>query len=150
MAYRTLAKTNRRIQGPTAPRKRHVNTQTSQPNKNALVQTQAPYGTHPLTDVNANQDLKKYESEVRGRFERIIPLLKRVSSLQHEEDFVARANELTKSELGFSLPSHLLYKAWVSSLDMRALFAWCVFQSHQQVSNQFFNSDPLNGAEGNE
>ena len=44
------------------------------------------------------------------------------------------------------MPLHILEKAWVGSVDISALFAWCVFQSHQLTSNEFFNSDPLEGS----
>ncbi len=152
MAYRTLAKNNRRNQAPTAPRKRHVNNESLQTDystleKSGLFNSRSSYANHPLTDVKANQHLKNYEEEVKGRFERIIPFLKKVSALQHNQDFVSQADELAIAELGFTLPHHLLEKAWVRPLDMRALFAWCVFQSHQLMSNQFFDSDPLNGAD---
>ena len=45
------------------------------------------------------------------------------------------------------MPEHILERAWVRPLDMRALFASCVFQAHQLSSNQFFDSDPLSGSE---
>lgn len=143
MAYRSLAKKSERFRGPTAPRKRDIKAQTSQ----GLVEN-LPRGsshTHPLTDLVVNERLEKYESSVKGRFDRIVPLLKKVSALQHDQDFVVRAQDLTRSDLDFELPSHILEKAWVSPLDMRALFAWCVFQSHQKASEDFFNSDPLRG-----
>ena len=103
---------------------------------------------HPLTDRAANQHLQTYEANVKGSFELIVPLLKRISALQHDQDFVSKSQSLARSELGFDLPSHLLEQAWVRALDMRALFAWCVFQSHQQVSDRFFQEDPLQGGEG--
>ena len=46
---------------------------------------------HPLTDQQSNQRLQAYELEVKGRFDRIVPLLKRVSALQHEPDFLTQA-----------------------------------------------------------
>ena len=69
--------------------------------------------------------------------------MKRVSSLQNDLNFVERAQNLCLSELGYELPLHILEKAWVGSVDISALFAWCVFQSHQLTSNEFFNSDPI-------
>ena len=38
---------------------------------------------HPLTDAAANARLRAYEQEVKGRFDRIVPLLQKVSALQH-------------------------------------------------------------------
>ena len=103
---------------------------------------------HPLTDQQQNRDLQAYETDVKGRFDRIVPVLKQVSALQHEPDFISQAQRLARAELGFDLPDHILEKSWVRPLDMRALFAWCVFQSHQKFSDHFFEADPLQGAAG--
>ncbi len=143
MAYRNLAKVSNRFLGPTAPRKRHPAQQLSTLREDKF---SAPHQRiHPLTDIETNQYLQKYELEIKGKFDEIVPLLKSVSALQHEHDFVSRAKELTHKELGFDLPDHILNKAWVRPLDMRGLFAWCVFQAHQQTSDQFFELDPLQG-----
>ena len=103
---------------------------------------------HPLTNQVANERLRSYEQDVKGRFDRIVPLLQQVSALQHEPDFLVQAQRLSRSELGFDLPSHILERAWVRPLDMRGLFAWCVFESHRLFSDRFFQDDPLQGAEG--
>ena len=103
---------------------------------------------HPLTNQVANERLRSYELDVKGRFDRIVPLLQQVSALQHEPDFLVQAQRLSRAELGFDLPSHILERAWVRPLDMRGLFAWCVFESHRLFSDRFFQDDPLQGAEG--
>ncbi|MAR06394.1 MAG: carboxysome shell carbonic anhydrase [Cyanobium sp. NAT70] len=105
---------------------------------------------HPLTDSSANTRLRTYEQEVKGRFERIVPLLQKVSALQHEPDFIQQSQRLTREELGFDLPEHILERAWVRPLDMRALFAWCVFEAHRLFSDRFFLDDPLQSAVGSE
>ena len=117
-----------------------------------LSRTTLPWSveTHPLTDQQANRHLQAYELEVKGRFDRIVPLLKQVSALQHEPDFIPQAQRLARAELGFDLPDHILEKSWVRPLDMRGLFAWCVFQSHQLFSERFFQDDPLQGASGSQ
>ncbi|MGB0873820.1 MAG: carboxysome shell carbonic anhydrase [Synechococcus sp.] len=97
---------------------------------------------HPLTDAAANSRLQAYEQEIKGRFDRIVPLLQQVSALQHETQRLCRA------ELGFDLPDHILQRAWVRPLDMRALFAWCVFESHRLFSDRFFQDDPLDAGTG--
>lgn len=102
-----------------------------------------PKGSHPLTDQLANDHLRAYELEVKGRFERIVPLLQKVSALQHGSDFIDQAQQLACRELGFDLPTHILERAWVTPLDMRALYAWCVFESHRVFSDHFFQDDPL-------
>lgn len=103
---------------------------------------------HPLANSAANARLRSYEEEIKGRFDRIVPLLKTLSVLQHEPDFIEQAQRLSRTELGFDLPGHILEKAWVRPLDMRALFAWCVFESHRLFSDRFFQDDPLQGAAG--
>ena len=103
---------------------------------------------HPLTDAVANARLQAYEQEIKGRFDRIVPLLQQVSALQHETDFIPQAQRLCRAELGFDLPDHILQRAWVRPLDMRALFAWCVFESHRLFSDRFFQDDPLDAGTG--
>ena len=105
---------------------------------------------HPLTDPTANASLRAYEEDVKGRFDRIVPLLQKVSALQHDTDFIEQAQRMTRAELGFDLPQHVLDKSWVRPLDMRALFAWCVFESHRLFSDRFFQDDPLHGASGSD
>ena len=105
---------------------------------------------HPLTDSLANDHLRSYELEVKGRFERIVPLLQKISALQHHADFIDQAQLLACRELGFDLPKHILERAWVRPLDMRALYAWCVFESHRVFSDAFFRNDPLAASSGSE
>ena len=145
MAPRSLGRNANRFKGPTAPRKRHIKLDKTTESSKSVTNYLVSCSHHPLTDLDENSRLNDYESEVKGKFDSIVPVLKKISSLQHEQDFVLRAKDLAFSELGFELPDHLLERAWVRTLDMRALFAWCVFQSHQQISNQFFDSDPLHG-----
>ena len=105
---------------------------------------------HPLTDSLANDHLGSYELDVKGRFERIVPLLQKISALQHHADFIDQAQLLACRELGFDLPKHILERAWVRPLDMRALYAWCVFESHRVFSDAFFQNDPLAASSGSE
>jgi len=72
----------------------------------------APAESHPLTDQTANARLQAYESAVKGAFDRIVPVLKRLSALQHEDGFVAEAQRHAEAELGFTLPESILEKAW--------------------------------------
>ncbi len=145
MAYRKLANKNERFLGPTAPRKRYFTAEQKEHKLNGF--SLGVPSIHPLTDLSTNKKLQDYELQVKGRFDQIVPFLKQISALQHENDFVVRAQKLAKSDLGFNLPNHILEKAWVRPLDMRALFAWCVFEAHKKSSDEFFGCDPLNGAE---
>jgi len=110
---------------------------------------QSRLGTgHPLTDLATNSSLRAYDLQVKEGFDRIVPLLKQLSGLQHESDFVERAQKLSRDCLGFNLPLPILERAWVSQLDMRTLFAWCVFETYEQTSASFFQTDPLGGKPG--
>ena len=100
-------------------------------------------GLHPLSDGRANAALRAYEERTLGAFDRIVPVLKRISALQHEPDFIAQAQRLALAELGHELPQPVLETAWTSQLDMRTLFAWCVFEAYEHTSISFFNDDPL-------
>ena len=103
---------------------------------------------HPLTDRRTNAALRTYDLQVKESFDRIVPLLKQLSALQHEDDFVERAQQLASACFGFTLPLPILERAWVSQLDMRTLFAWCVFETYEQTSASFFQDDPLGGKPG--
>ena len=105
---------------------------------------------HPLTDLAANARLQDYDNSVKLAFDRIVPVLKELSALQHESNFVQIAQQLALAELGYELPLPILETAWVSQLDMRTLFAWCVFQSYEQTSANFFDNDPLAGMPDNQ
>ena len=104
--------------------------------------------SHPLSDRTTNAALRAYDLQVKQSFDRIVPLLKQLSALQHEDDFVERAQQLASSSLGYTLPMPILERAWVSQLDMRTLFAWCVFETYEQTSASFFQADPLGGKPG--
>jgi carboxysome shell carbonic anhydrase len=103
---------------------------------------------HPLSNGEANATLRAYEDAILGGFDRIVPVLKRLSALQHEDNFVALAQQLAKAALGYERPRPVLENAWTSQLDMRTLFAWCVFEAYEQTSIQFFEADPLAGQDG--
>ncbi|MBC1260955.1 carboxysome shell carbonic anhydrase [Synechococcus sp. BSF8S] len=105
---------------------------------------------HPLTDGAANARLEAYDSQVKGCFDRIVPVLKRLSALQHDDDFVEQAQRHARRELGHELPPPILESAWVTQLDMRSLFAWCLFKAYEEVSSSFFRDDPLQGRDGSE
>lgn len=98
---------------------------------------------HPLCDSRENDRLYRYECQVKQGFDRIVPTLKKISALQHDSDFEQQAQIMTKQELGFELPQSILADAWVEQLDMRRLFAWCVFETYRQYCENFFATDPL-------
>ena len=105
-------------------------------------------GLHPLSNGQSNAALRAYEESTLGSFDRIVPVLKRLSALQHDSDFVAQAQKLALAELGHELPAPILEQAWTSQLDMRTLFAWSVFEAYEQSSIAFFTEDPLAAQDG--
>jgi len=99
--------------------------------------------SHPLTNVRENDRLFDYESSVKEAFDGIVPVLKEISALQHEADFVTKAQRIAVAQLGFELPTILLEDAWVDQLDMRSLFAWSLFETYRRFSDDVFTRDPL-------
>ena len=100
-------------------------------------------GNHPLTDGQENAHLYAYESSVKEAFDAIVPTLKNISAIQHEYDFEIQAQRIAQQHLGFRLPEALLSDAWVDKLDMRSLFAWCVFETYHRFCDEVFSRDPL-------
>jgi carboxysome shell carbonic anhydrase len=98
---------------------------------------------HPLSNDRENARLYGYEDRIKKAFDGIVPVLKRISALQHEKDFALQAQRIAKAELGFELPEGILANAWVDQLDMRRLFAWCVFQTYRRYSDEFYTQAPL-------
>ncbi len=102
---------------------------------------------HPLCRQDVNARLARYEDAVRLAFDAIVPALKQISAIQHEESFEARARRIALDTLGFELPASVLADAWVGQLDMRRLFAWCVFRTYIRFCNEFFTARPTGAAE---
>ena len=109
----------------------------------ALVRAANLNVSHALSNAQENTKLYAYESRVRESFDTIVPTLKKISTLQLETDFQQQAQQLARTHLGFELPSLLLDNAWIDSLDMRSLFAWCVFETYHRFCDEVFTQDPL-------
>ena len=92
---------------------------------------------HPLTNLQENAQLARCEEAIKGRFEAIVPMLKTLANLQHETNFIAQAQRIAQQELGCELPENLLKNAWISGLDMRSLYASCVFNALQTSVARF-------------
>src|SRR3569832_507540 len=86
-------------------------------------------GGHPLARQQDYAALACYEESVKGAFARIEGVLRSIAAMQHEAAFEQTAQALSREPLGYALPAEELAKAWVDPLDMRALYAWCVFVS---------------------
>jgi len=76
-----------------------------------------------------NRRLLAHEQNIKGRFASIVPVLKRIAGLQHAADFVEQAQAIALQELGFALPVSVLADAWVTDLDMRALYGESVLNT---------------------
>lgn len=100
---------------------------------------------HPLTQVEQNRRLLAHEQNVKNRFDAIVPTLKNIAALQHEPDFVARAQAIAREELGFELPVAPLEHAWISNLDMRELYRECVMRSLRMLAAEAAAVDSGNG-----
>jgi carboxysome shell carbonic anhydrase len=48
------------------------------------------------------------------------------------------------------LPDEVLQDAWVDQLDMRSLFAWCVFKTYHRFCDDFFATAPLSNKSSDE
>ena len=115
-----------------------------------IARRSVPAGTanHPLVDGQDNEHLHQYEQAVKKSFDAIVPTLRKVAAYQHEEDFVAKAQAVATQELGYQLTEEILQDAWVDQLDMRSLFAWCVFKTYHGFCDEFFSKGPLSSNSG--
>jgi len=92
---------------------------------------------HALIDVARNAALADYERRIRQRFDAIVPTLKEIAAQQHEAGFEQRAQQIARERLGFELPQTVLADAWVTTLDMRALYGYCVLQAYHALAQEF-------------
>lgn len=97
------------------------------------------YHRHPLANQHANARLAHCEESVKGRFEAIIPALQAIAGLHLGGGFNAQAQAIAQAQLGYRLPERILNDAWVSGVDMKALYAYCAFQALKLATEQFAN-----------
>ena len=100
-------------------------------------------GLHPFTLTKENAYLYEYESRSKASFDKIEPVLRELAQYQHDSDFVNKAKDLGRKLLNLDLPEHLLENTWVAPLDMRALYAWCVFKTFKKFADEFYGVKPL-------
>ena len=116
------------------------------PNRACRTDTGQPC-RHPLTNESENRRLLAHEQTVKGRFDAIVPVLKRIAGQQHEADFIERAQALAREQLGFELPAQILADAWVADLDMRALYGECVMRALRLMAEQARAASPQQGVD---
>lgn len=133
---------NERIR-PAAPRRRPG--ANAHPGRTPVMPTRLAAGgaQHPLVQSGDNSALFVYEEGVKSQFDSLPAVLKKVAALQYDADFERKASALVHQSLGFELPGFLLENAWVNQLDMRRLYAWCVFEVYRRFCNEFFERKPL-------
>src|SRR3569832_440059 len=95
-------------------------------------------GGHPLARQQDNAALACYEESVKGAFDRIEGVLRSIAAMQHEAAFEQTAQAVSRETLGYALPAEVLAKAWVDPLDMRALYAWCVFETYCEWVEHYY------------
>lgn len=98
---------------------------------------------HPLADAQDSELLVRYERRTKEAFDRVVPVLKALAAIQHETDFVPRAQALAGQELGFELPGTILERSWIAPLDIPRLYAAAVFETYRRFCDDFFQNDPL-------
>lgn len=96
-----------------------------------------------LVGSRENVRLHQYEESVKHSFDVIVPTLKRISSMQHSDSFESDAQKVAMQVLGYELPDNILQAAWLGDLDVKALYAWCVFKTYSRFCDQFFKQAPL-------
>ncbi len=105
---------------------------------------------HPFSRRDENTRLFSYERRIKQSFARIEPVLRKISSLQHEEGFELRAQQIANAELGFDLPKTMLEDTWIKPLDIGRLYIWCVFETFKKMSDEFFTDRPLSDGDEKE
>ncbi len=105
--------------------------------------TRAQGGLHPFTRDAENTHLYQYESRIKQAFDKIETVLRQIAQYQHQAGFAAQAQGIAEQQLGFALPEHLLANTWVAPLDMKALYAWCVFETFKRFADEFYHDKPL-------
>ncbi len=141
MPRRPLHRSNRAVR-PIAPapcrRPGACNLDEEKSNPSNIIE-----GHHSLCDYEENKRLYEYEERIKKSFDNIVPTLKNIAAIQKESNFETKAQEISKSSLGFEMPKEILANAWVDQLDMPKLFAWCVFHTYCRFSNEFYAEAPL-------
>lgn len=102
---------------------------------------------HPLSNEAESQRLLVHELSVKNAFDAIVPVLKRIAGLQHEVDFIERAQAIAQAQLGFELPTHILADAWITDLDMRALYGACVMRTIMLMAARAQARNPHQGTD---
>lgn len=105
---------------------------------------------HPLSRLTDNDRLLAHERDMRGRLAAIPDVLQRVAAAQHSVGFVETVQQLCGQELGFELPDSLLTGAWISGLDMRAIYGAAMLATLRAIAEQVHSSGFTHGGDPEE
>ena len=94
---------------------------------------------HPLFDLVHNRRLLEREGEIKGAFNAIESALREVAALQTQDGFEALAQGIIRDRLGFELPANYLSSYWIVPLNMRAIYAHCVYQTFRKLADRDFD-----------
>ncbi len=111
--------------------------------RGVVVAAAAQSAGHPFTSTSDNERLYQYESNSKQAFDNIEAVLRQIAQYQHRVDFVSQAQHIAQQELGLSIPEAMLGNTWVAPLDMKAIYAWCVFETFQRFADEFYTDQPL-------
>lgn len=109
--------------------------------------TQAMTGTHVLVNEAQNELLRRYEMDIKARFDDIEAVLKDILTQQGKPGFVAWANQTLFAKLGVKLTED----DWQSELNFQSqkafqkLYAKTLFAQFIRMSEDFYINDPLMG-----
>jgi carboxysome shell carbonic anhydrase len=96
-------------------------------------------GAHPLFDLAHSRRLLEREGEITRAFGAIEPTLRELAALPYQDGFVEQAQDIVRGRLGFELPARFLESRWIAPLNMRAIYAWCVYQTFRQLADRDFD-----------
>jgi carboxysome shell carbonic anhydrase len=94
---------------------------------------------HPLFDLAHNRRLLERESEITRAFDAIEPALRAVAALPYQEGYETLVQDIVRERLGFELPEKFLTSRWMAPLDMRAIYAWCVYRTFRRLADHDFD-----------
>ncbi len=108
--------------------------------------------THSLVNPSQNQRLREYEVQTKAAFDQIESTLKALLAEQGRNDFVNWANQQLSTKLGVTLSASVWQKALnqAAPKGFQTLYAQTLFAQFMNLSQNFFQKDPLAGQQKQE
>jgi carboxysome shell carbonic anhydrase len=94
---------------------------------------------HPLHDARHNAILLEREAEITSAFSKIEPMLREIAIMQFQENSAERVQAIVLERIGVMLPAQRLRASWIAPLDMRAIYADCVFGVFLRLAEREFD-----------